>query len=66
MIYLYIHSVVFMKRGPIIDAEKSISSQVRIINLSEGSPFETLHAYVSNAMAPYFKSYVRASGKVDR
>ncbi|XP_022096690.1 cytoplasmic dynein 1 heavy chain 1-like isoform X2 [Acanthaster planci] len=58
--------VVFLKRGTIIDAEKSIPSQVRVINLSEGSPFETLHAYVSNAMAPYFKSYVRASGKVDR
>jgi hypothetical protein len=27
---------------------------------------ETLHAYVSGAMAPYFKSFVRESGKADR
>ncbi|XP_072172912.1 cytoplasmic dynein 1 heavy chain 1-like [Diadema setosum] len=59
-------SLVFLKRGLIVDGDKSISSQLRVINLSEGSPFETLHAYVSSAVAPYFKSYVRASGKVDR
>ncbi|XP_030854690.1 cytoplasmic dynein 1 heavy chain 1 [Strongylocentrotus purpuratus] len=59
-------SLVFLKKGLIIDADKCISSQLRVINLSEGSPFETLHAYVSTAVAPYFKSYVRASGKVDR
>ncbi len=38
----------------------------RIISLSEGSAYETLHAYVSGAMAPYFKSFVRESGKADR
>ena len=37
-----------------------------MISLGEGSPYETLHSYVSAAMAPYFKSFVRESGKADR
>ena len=59
-------SVVFVKKGGILEAEKSIGSQVRVITLSDGSPYETLHSYVSSAVAPYFKSFVRESGKVDR
>ena len=49
-----------------IEAEKSIASQLRVISLSEGSAYETLHAYVSTAMAPYFKSFIRSSGASDR
>ena len=41
-------------------------SSFRVISLGEGSPYETLHSYVSAAMAPYFKSFVRESGKADR
>lgn len=59
-------SVAFIKRGAIVDADKKITSQVRVINLNEGSPYETLHSYISNAVAPYFKSFVRKSGKADR
>lgn len=59
-------SVAFIKRGAIVDADKKITSQIRVINLNEGSPYETLHSYISNAMAPYFKSFVRKSGKADR
>ena len=55
-----------MKRGPIVEADKSFTSQVRVMSLSDGSPYETLHSYISNAVGPYFKSYVRATGKVDR
>ena len=36
------------------------------MTLSEGSPYETLHSYVSTAVAPFFKSFVRESGKADR
>jgi dynein heavy chain 1 len=36
------------------------------MNFSEGSPYETLHAYVSNAVAPYFKSYIKETGKAER
>lgn len=59
-------SVCVIKRGPILEADKSFSSQLRVMSLSDGSPYETLHAYVSNAVAPYFKSYIKATGKVDR
>ena len=59
-------AVGFIKRGPVIEADKKIGSQLRILNLECSSPFETLHSYVSNAMAPFFKSYVKKSGKSDR
>ena len=59
-------SLVCLKKGPVIEGEKNISSQLRIISLSEGNAYETLHSYVSAAMAPYFKSFVRESGKADR
>ena len=58
--------LVCLKKGPVIEGEKSIQSQLRVISLGEGSPYETLHSYVSSAMAPYFKSFVRESGKADR
>ena len=58
--------MVCLKKGPVIEGEKSIQSQLRVISLGEGSPYETLHSYVSAAMAPYFKSFVRESGKADR
>lgn len=59
-------SLVCVKRGGVIEADKSIHSQIRLINFSDGSPYETLHAYISQAMAPYFKSYVKESGRADR
>ena len=59
-------SLVCLKRGPVVEAEKSIPSQLRVMSLSEGSAYETLHAYVSSAMAPFFKSFVKESGKADR
>jgi dynein heavy chain 1 len=55
-------SLVFVKRTISIEADKSVASQLRVISLSEGSPYETLHSYVSAAVAPYFKSFVRESG----
>ncbi|CAG2060235.1 unnamed protein product, partial [Timema podura] len=59
-------SLVCIKRGAVVEADKSIHSQLRLINLSEGSPYETLHAFISKTMAPYFKSYVKESGRADR
>lgn len=59
-------SLAVIKRGLVVEADKSIHSQVRLINFSEGSPYETLHAYISKSLAPYFKSYVKESGRADR
>lgn len=58
-------SLVCIKRGLVIEADKSIHSQMRLINFSEGSPYETLHSYISKSLAPYFKSYVKESGRGD-
>lgn len=59
-------SLACIKRGTVIEADKSIHSQLRLINFSDGSPYETLHAYISKSLAPYFKSYVKESGRADR
>lgn len=59
-------SLALIKRTGVIDADKPISTQVRILTLSEDSPYETLHSFISNAVAPFFKSYIRESGKADR
>ncbi|XP_014219620.1 dynein heavy chain, cytoplasmic [Copidosoma floridanum] len=58
-------STVFTKRGVVIEADKSVHSQLRLVYFSDGSPYETLHA-ISKTMAPYFKSYVKEKGKTDR
>jgi len=57
---------VIIKRGPVVEADKTFSAQLRLMNFSDGSPYETLHSIVSNAVAPYFKSFLRATGKADR
>lgn len=60
-----IASLACIKRGAVIEADKSIHTQLRLINFSEGSPYETLHAFISKSLAPYFKSYVKESGRGD-
>ena len=61
----YHHSIVCIKRGAVLEADKQIVSQIQLVNFSEGSPYETLHSFVSGAMAPYFKSYIKESGRAD-
>jgi dynein heavy chain 1, cytosolic len=59
-------SLVILKRGQLIENDKKFHTQLRIINLIDSSPYETLHAYISHVIGPYFKSYVRESGKNER
>ena len=33
-----------------------------MISLADSSPYETLHSFVSNTLAPYFKSYIKRGG----
>ena len=61
-----VHSLAIIKRGPVVEADKNFTTQLRLMSLSEGSPYETLHSYISNAVAPFFKSYIRTTGKADR
>ena len=56
----------FIFQVAIVDANKRINTQIRVMDFHEGSTYETLHSYTSNGVAPYFKSFVRKSGKADR
>ena len=58
--------VVFIKRLQIIESDRSVRSQLRLINMSEDSPFETLHAYVQDAVNPLFSSYIAESRREER
>ena len=53
--------VVFIKQSAILEADKLIHSQLRIINMtqSDDSPVETLHAYLQDAVIPLFTSCVQ-------
>ncbi|VEL20256.1 unnamed protein product [Protopolystoma xenopodis] len=59
-------SVIYIKRGVVVEADKAYGSQLRVLNMSDGSPYETLHSFISNAMCPFYKSYIKESGKADR
>lgn len=48
-----------IKRGAFIENDKKFHNQLRVISLADSSPYETLHSYVSNTLAPYFKSYMK-------
>lgn len=58
--------LVFIKRGPMLEADKNIQAQLRLIHISDDSPFETLHAYVQNAVTPLFNSYVQQGRREER
>lgn len=60
------NTIAFIKRGAVIESDKKVNKQVFVINLENASPFDTLHSYVCNAVSPFFKSYVKKSGKSDR
>lgn len=53
--------VIFTKRTSVIEMDKSIRSQIRVLSLSEDSPFETLHGFVHDAINPLFNSFVQHS-----
>uniref|UniRef100_A0A0K0DJN9 DHC_N1 domain-containing protein n=1 Tax=Angiostrongylus cantonensis TaxID=6313 RepID=A0A0K0DJN9_ANGCA len=59
-------SIVFIKKGGIIEADKSIPDQLRVMVLSEGNPCETLCALIGRAVTPYFKSFIKESGRGER
>lgn len=64
--FIFFFSFVFVKRNPVVEAGKSFSSQLHMVTLGDGSPFETLHAMISSVVSPYYKSYIKESGKAER
>ncbi len=55
--------VILTKRGNYIESDKPLGAQIRTVVMNDGSPYETLHAYISMAVAPYFKSYLHETGR---
>eukprot|EP01114_Cavostelium_apophysatum_P023031 TRINITY_DN854_c0_g1_i2.p1 TRINITY_DN854_c0_g1~~TRINITY_DN854_c0_g1_i2.p1 ORF type:complete len:4577 (-),score=1545.65 TRINITY_DN854_c0_g1_i2:38-13768(-) len=63
-----IGSLAVIKRNPegvLEDSGKTVASQVQLIVLGEGSPFETLHNYVHNGFAPFFRSFLKTTQQSD-
>lgn len=59
-------SVAIIKRVPVIESTRSISSQLQLIHIpgpqEGGNAYETLHSLIHNAVAPFFDAYVSAKG----
>ncbi|EGC38132.1 cytoplasmic dynein heavy chain [Dictyostelium purpureum] len=60
-------TLALVKRNPETVIEfsnnKSIASQLQVLNLGEGSPFDTLHNIIHSSVAPYVRSYILSSSK---
>ena len=52
-------SVALIKCGAIVESCKKFHTQIRSISLNSGTPYETLQAYITNAVSPYLKSYLK-------
>ncbi len=63
-ISIFTSGVIFIKTGNTIETDKSIPGQLQSIVLREDSLYESLHLYLSCAVSPFFKSYLRESSKV--
>jgi len=59
-------SVAFVKRSAHLVADKDLSSQLRVITLSEGQPFETLHSFVQHVIKAYLTAAVGAQKSGDK
>ena len=66
MMVLFLFSLVLIKRGGVLEADKPVSQQLRFIDLTDGNPYETLHSYLSAAVSPFFKSFISESLCGDR
>jgi dynein heavy chain 1, cytosolic len=50
-------AVAFVKRAPTLDVARPLAGQLQLLNMGDGSPSEVLHAYIRNAVAPFFNAY---------
>ncbi|KAI0055925.1 cytoplasmic dynein heavy chain 1 [Artomyces pyxidatus] len=57
-------TLALIKRGPTLDPISPLSTQLHILNLFGGdeTPYESLHAVVSNGVKPWFDAFVGARG----
>lgn len=54
-----VSSVVFIKRVPLVEDGRSISSQFRVMNLTEDYPLESMHSLLKDMVTPFFNSYAK-------
>ncbi|CAI4230233.1 unnamed protein product [Auanema sp. JU1783] len=59
-------SVVFVKKGSVLEADKPTPEQLRVIVLNEGDPYDTLLSLIGKAINPFFKSYIKESGRGEK
>ena len=52
-------SVVFIKRVQVVEESKSVSSQFRVMNLTEDYPLESMHSLLKDMVTPFFNSYAK-------
>ncbi|KAG8913305.1 hypothetical protein FRC00_002656 [Tulasnella sp. 408] len=60
----HVSTVALIKRTPVLDTLVPLASQLHILNLFGGdeTPYESLHAVVSQAVKPWFDAFVGARG----
>ncbi|KAH9066966.1 dynein heavy chain, N-terminal region 1-domain-containing protein [Lactarius deliciosus] len=58
-------TLALIKRGPTLDPITPLATQLHILNLfgGEETPYESLHAVVSNGVKPWFDAFVGARGQ---
>lgn len=66
LIIFPVHSVAFCKLVPILEKDKNLSVQMSVHLLLPGSPYQYFHSFISAAMSPYFKTFVRDGGRTSR
>lgn len=49
-------SIAFIKKYNVLTSGQSLASQLLLVKFPEGSPYDTLHAYIRNALGPFFAS----------
>jgi len=61
-----ITSLLLVKCGSILEAEKPLLQQLGIFITHDSTPYEDLHLCASAYIAPYFKSLVKETGRAER
>ena len=52
--------VVLIKKKPnaALNSERSVASQIQLVNLADQSPFDTVHSFLHNSFAPFLRSFM--------
>ncbi|EGG19081.1 cytoplasmic dynein heavy chain [Cavenderia fasciculata] len=61
LINLYILYIYYLEYFTFEINIKPVSSQLQVINLGEGAPFDTLHNFIHNSVAPFIRSFALKS-----